>query len=384
MTTTTPKRGLLLINLGTPDAPTEDAIRRYLKEFLSDPKVVTLPRWIWLPILNNIILRARPARLVERYQSIWTTSGEEDGDSPIRYFGEQLAEKAALVLDDSRIEVRSAMTYGTPSISQALKSLMSSGAEDILAIPLFPQYATATTGAIAAAIELSIAQLYDRYPNENGAPGFALSMVDDYHDHPEYIDALCAQLAPYRANLSEPDCKLILSYHGIPMSQSKKDPYLEQCRTSSELITRTLDLPPDSWEMTFQSRFGPMRWLSPYTDMRIKALGMSGIEHLIVACPGFAVDCLETLDEINVENREYFLEAGGTTFTYVKALNDKQSHVDLLSSLAKQHWSHARTHADVRASSVAASASSNTNRSSYSVATRSTSLKAAAAIRVKK
>ena len=162
MTTTPPKRGLLLINLGTPDAPTEDAIRRYLKEFLSDPKVVTLPRWIWLPILNNIILRARPARLVERYQSIWTTSGEEDGDSPIRYFGEQLAEKAALVLDDSRIEVRSAMTYGAPSISQALKSLMSSGVEDILAIPLFPQYATATTGAIAAAIELSIAQLSDR------------------------------------------------------------------------------------------------------------------------------------------------------------------------------------------------------------------------------
>ncbi|MEM7362396.1 MAG: ferrochelatase [Pseudomonadota bacterium] len=351
MTTAPTKRGLLLINLGTPDAPTEDAIRRYLKEFLSDPKVVTLPQWLWRPILNNIILRTRPSRLVERYQSIWTTSGEEGGDSPIRYFGEQLAVKVALALGDTGIVVRSAMTYGTPSISQALESLVSSGVEDVLAIPLFPQYTSATTGAVAAAIERSIAQLSDRYPLENDAPGFSLSMVDDYHDHPEYIDALCTQLAPFRDNLSEPGCKLILSYHGIPMSQSRNDPYLEQCRTSSELITHTLELPPDSWEMTFQSRFGPMRWLSPYTDERIKVLGMSGVEHLIVACPGFAVDCLETLDEINVENREYFLEAGGTTFTYIQALNDKQCHIDLLSSIAEQHWSHAGSHADVRASS---------------------------------
>ena len=345
-----PKRGLLLVNLGTPDAPTEDAIRRYLKEFLSDPKVVTLPRWLWLPILNGIILRTRPSRLVDRYRGIWTAASSDGGDSPIRYYGEQLASKVESTLQPLNVQVVSAMTYGKPTISTALQSMISAGVRDVLAIPLFPQYTDATTGAVKTAIDRSLSQLaVDASPDTGNVP-FELSMVDDYHDHPDYVDALCQQLAPHREALHNPECRLLLSYHGIPMSQARRDPYLEQCQTTSELIARKLELDRTSWEMTFQSRFGPMRWLSPYTDERITALGTEGLQHLIVACPGFAVDCLETLEEINVENRDYFLSAGGTQFTYVPALNADESHVAMLASIAEQHWSHPDAYADVRVS----------------------------------
>lgn len=350
MSQDTPKRGLLLVNLGTPDAPTEDAIRRYLKEFLSDPKVVTLPRWLWLPILNGLILRTRPSRLVERYRDIWTAPAIEGGDSPIRYFGEQLATKVESALEPLSVQVASAMTYGKPTISDVIGSLISGGVREVLAIPLFPQYTDATTGAVKTAIDRSLSMLTIDASLDAGTQPFELSMVDGYHDHPDYVEALCQQLEPYCEALQNPGCKLLLSYHGIPVSQARQDPYLEQCGTTSELIARTLELDPNSWEMTFQSRFGPMRWLSPYTDERIRALGGEGVRHLIVACPGFAVDCLETLEEINVENRGYFLAAGGTQFTYVPALNADESHVAMLASIAEQHWSRPDADAEVRVS----------------------------------
>lgn len=346
MASASPKRGVLLINLGTPDTPTEDAIRRYLKEFLSDPRVVTLPQWLWQPILNGIILKTRPARLVERYREIWTAPPEAGGDSPIRYFGQRLAEAVGSLLNSADasdpfadIQVRSAMTYGTPSIGGVLQSMIAQGVTEVLAIPLFPQYTEATTGAVKAAINGALTTLGDATAIGGSNQPFELSLIDDYHDHPDYVGAICHRLAPHLDALRQPDCRLLLSYHGIPKSQARGDPYLEQCRTSAELIARRLDLDQQDWQMTFQSRFGPMPWLTPYTDETVKALAKDGLRHLIVACPGFAVDCLETLEEICEENKGYFIESGGQQFTYVPALNADSDHAFLMASLARQYWS---------------------------------------------
>ncbi|MEX0943098.1 MAG: ferrochelatase [Pseudomonadales bacterium] len=315
--------GILLVNLGTPDAPTAASIRRYLREFLSDPRVVNIPRLVWLPILYGFILPFRPKRLVENYAAIWMEEG-----APIRHYTAKLAQKVEADLESeplSRpVRVLSAMTYGNPSIRQTIASLREDGIDDLMVVPLFPQYSAATTAAVfdklAAAVKHS-SRLGD------------LRFVDDYFESSQYIHALTKSLEVQARHLDK-GAKIIFSFHGIPKAQEKAgDPYPKKCFKTAELIAHSSGLNDDQWLTTFQSRFGPAPWLQPYTDKTLEALPAQGIRRVVVVCPGFATDCLETLEEIQVENRDIFMSAGGDEFTYIPALNDSDEHVQVISQL---------------------------------------------------
>ena len=306
------RRAIVLVNLGTPEMPEENAIRVYLKQFLSDPRVVDLPRWLWLPILNLIILRARPPKLVEKYNLIW---GRKDG--PIRNITNALAQRVCETLENT--PVYTAMTYGQPSIEHTLSEI--DDVDEIIVVPLFAQYAGATTGAVEDAFE-------GRHPASSN-----MRIIRDYHDDPGYIDALAESI---RKNKGFRDMRphLVFSYHGIPVSQANKDPrYEAQCRRTSKLVAEKLGLSEDGWRVTFQSRFGPAPWLQPYTDETMAGLPGEGKKHVLVVCPGFAVDCLETIEEIKILNRETFLAAGGESFVYVKALNASWAHARLIADV---------------------------------------------------
>ena len=307
---------LILVNLGTPDAPDEESIRRFLKQFLSDPRVVDFPRWLWLPILNGIILKNRPKRLVEDYSFIW---GERAG--PILEITLSLTKKLQRRLP-TEVKVIPAMTYGSPSIKKAMEEARHF--DRIIVLPMFPQYAGATTGAVEDQINASKAALSLEKP---------LEIIKDYHNDPSYIKAVSSTIAnPKR--FSEIDSKLVFSFHGIPQSQSKRgDPYQSQCKKTATLIAEQLELKTEEWMLTFQSRFGPFPWLKPYTDKTMQKLPNLGIKNITLVCPGFSADCLETIEEIDVENREIFLESGGNSFTYIKALNDSDSHVEMVKNI---------------------------------------------------
>lgn len=305
----------MLVNLGTPDEPEADAIRRYLKEFLSDPRVVDLPRWLWLPILNGIILRTRPRKLVEKYEFIWGTH-----DGPIRNITAALATRMQSLMPD--LKVVSAMTYGSPAIGDVLSDL--TDFDNLVVVPLFPQYAGATTGAVHDALDKALASQSNHW---------RIDFIEDYHTDHGYIDALADSIRRTKAYRdSRPE--LVFSFHGIPQSQAKKgDPYPEQCQTTASLVAASLGLPSDRWMVTFQSRFGPAPWLQPYTDETMEALPARDTKDVLVVCPGFATDCLETIEEIKLLNREIFMTAGGSSFGYVKALNGSWSHAKLLAAL---------------------------------------------------
>ncbi|MBL6690216.1 MAG: ferrochelatase [Pseudomonadales bacterium] len=308
----------MLINLGTPDQPDEDSIRRYLKQFLSDPRVVDFPRWFWLPILNGIILRTRPPKLVHNYELIW---GRHDG--PIRTVTSALKRRIQARL--SGVQVVSAMTYGKPSVASILHSI--SDADRVIVLPLFPQYAGATTGAVSDELERAIAETGSKQVFE---------LIDDYHDDPGYISAVADSIRAHHAYRTGTP-KVVFSFHGIPQSQSKRgDPYASQCARTAELVADNLGLSRDQWLQTYQSRFGPLPWLKPYTDLTMAALPASGVDDVLVVCPGFSVDCLETIEEIRVQNRDIFMEAGGKRFNYVKALNASQAHAQCLADLLEQ------------------------------------------------
>ncbi len=313
-----PKRNcaLILVNLGTPDAPDEESIRRFLKQFLSDPRVVDFPRWLWLPILNGIILKSRPKRLIEDYSNIW---GESAG--PIVEITFSLAKKLQTVLP-SEMRVITAMTYGSPSIKDAMEE--AKGFDQIIVLPMFPQYAGATTGAIEDQIDASRCELSVKKP---------IKLIRDYHDEPSYIKAVSRTITnPER--FSKIDSKLVFSFHGIPQSQSKRgDPYQNQCKKTATLVAEQLGLKTEEWVLTFQSRFGPLPWLKPYTDKTMQKLPKLGIKDVTLVCPGFSADCLETIEEIDVENREFFLESGGNSFTYIEALNDTDDHVEMIKGI---------------------------------------------------
>lgn len=336
------KTGIVLVNLGTPDAPEAPAIRRYLQEFLSDPRVVSLPPWLWLPILNLVILRVRPKKLVEKYKLIW---GRQDG--PIRNITQALADRLQLHLTEE-VEARqkmteqqtlvaSAMTYGNPSIASRVKLLAAAGVGRLLFVPLYPQYASATTGSVADRVELVMRDY----------PDIAFSVVKDYHQNHSYLLGIKNMIANSHAwrtqSPSENDGALmkpllIFSFHGIPQAQSDAgDPYRQQCETTASSIAKMLNLAPDQWRLTFQSRFGPAKWLQPYTDETLASLPSQGITNVLIVCPGFSVDCLETLEEIKVLNREIFLNAGGKSFSYVKALNATRAQVSLMQSIVAEN-----------------------------------------------
>ncbi|KTG16723.1 MULTISPECIES: ferrochelatase [unclassified Guyparkeria] len=320
--------GVLLLNLGTPDAPEAPALRRYLKQFLSDPRVIELPKWKWWPILHGVVLRTRPAKSAEAYRSVWDHHAE---GSPLltiareqqKGLQERLSEQMA-----GPVTVALGMRYGNPSVPSALHELREAGCRRVVVLPLYPQYAGATTASTLDAV-------FDELMHWRWVP--ELRTINQYHRDPGYLDALAASIQEHIDAHGKPD-KLIMSYHGEPKRYLLNgDPYHCQCYVTSRLVAERLGLSEDDYMVTFQSRFGPEEWLKPYTDETLKALPGQGVKHVAVVCPGFSADCLETIEEIGDENREYFEEAGGETYHYIPALNERADHLDGLARLVRQH-----------------------------------------------
>ncbi|MBK8959848.1 MAG: ferrochelatase [Proteobacteria bacterium] len=317
--------GVLVCNLGTPDAPTPRAVRRYLAEFLSDPRVIETPRWLWWPILHGVILNIRPRRSAHAYAKIWQAEG-----SPLLSLSQSLADKlgGALAGDGDAIITALGMRYGSPSIASAIDALTAHGARRIVVLPLYPQYAAPTTASVMDAVFAHCARL--RWVPE-------LRFINDYHANPRYIAALADSVREYWAAHGRPE-RLLLSFHGLPQKYFLAgDPYFCQCQATARLLREALALDAENCMVSFQSRVGPTRWLEPYTDLTLDSLGKAGTRRVDVLCPGFAVDCLETLEEIALQNADRFRAAGGGELRYIPALNDSPRHVELLASLVGDH-----------------------------------------------
>jgi ferrochelatase len=318
--------GVLLTNLGTPDAPTTAAVRRYLAEFLSDPRVIEVPRLIWWFILHGYILRTRPQHSAKIYKSIWTNEG-----SPLLSFSSKLAAAVQLKLDQllpGPVQVELAMRYGNPSIRAGLEKLRQGNAQHLLILPLYPQYSATTTASTFDAIA-DVLKKWRWLPE--------LRMINHYHDDHNYINALANSIRTHWQHRGRSE-KLLFSFHGIPKHYfAAGDPYHCECHKTARLVAEVLGLEESDWLVTFQSRFGPREWLQPYTDVTLKELARKGIKNVNVICPGFPADCLETLEEINIQYRALFLTCGGEEFNYIPALNDHTPHIDVLSILIIQH-----------------------------------------------
>lgn len=323
-----PATGVLLANIGSPDAPTFPALRRYLAQFLGDPRIVEAPRWLWLPILHGLLLNVRPARSARLYRNIW---GPE-GAPLLAITRRQAAGLQARLSDrfDAPVRVTAGMRYGEPSIAAGLRDLRDAGARRILIFPLFPQYSASTTGSCLDAVFTELRRW--RWLPE-------IRTVNHYPDHPAYLAALAASVERARAEHGRPQ-RLLFSFHGLPRSYARKgDPYETECRLTARLTAARLGLNEDAWALSFQSRFGPAEWLKPYTDETLEAWGRAGLDGVHVVCPGFAADCLETLDEIGREAKHTFESAGGRGFHYIPALNDEPAHLDALAEIAAAHLS---------------------------------------------
>ena len=314
--------GVLISNLGTPDSPTPASLRKYLKEFLSDPRVVEIPRLLWLMILHGLILRFRPRKSARAYQSIWTKEG-----SPLLVISNRQQKKLQQQLSETYqlpVKVVLAMRYGCPSIESALQQLKAANARRILVLPLYPQYASSTTGSTFEAVSRVISRW--RWVPE-------LRFINQYHEHPLYIEALANSIKEQFAVNGKPE-KLLMSFHGIPrVTQEDGDPYLCHCHKTGRLLAEKLGLDVEQYMVTFQSRFGKAEWIQPYTEQTLKTLAADGVKHVAVVTPGFSADCLETLEEIGEENREYFIQAGGEKYDFVPCLNDRNEHISALASL---------------------------------------------------
>jgi len=319
------KTAVLVVNLGTPDAATPQAVRRYLAEFLADPRVVEIPRLVWLPILHGIILRTRPAASARKYASVWTAEG-----SPLKVWTEKQALLLAGYLGQRghSVLVRHAMRYGSPSIAAALDALRAAGAERILVLPLYPQYAAATTASVGDAVA-------DWMKRRRNLP--ELRFVKHWHDDPGYIGALARRVSDHWMTHGRPD-RLVLSFHGLPKrSLTLGDPYHCECLKTGRLLAERLKLREENVVVTFQSRFGKAEWLKPYTEPTLIALAKEGVARVDVFCPGFFADCLETLEEIDLEARAAFLAAGGKEFGYIPCLNDQHEGIAALAAIALSH-----------------------------------------------
>ncbi|MBI3560253.1 MAG: ferrochelatase [Gammaproteobacteria bacterium] len=317
-TDTAPITGVLLVNLGTPDAPTPAAVRRYLAEFLWDPRVVESPRWFWWLVLHGFILRYRPPRVAKVYQSIWGRQG-----SPLLTHSLSLA-KAVAASVPANVVVRCAMNYGNPSIASVLAELNQHNLQRLLVLPLYPQYSATTSAAVFDAVTRELRR-WRKLPD--------LRFCLHYYNHPQYIDVLAGQIRHSFQTQGRPQ-KLLFSFHGIPQRYCKAgDPYEQQCYATAAQVAARLELGQEQWQLTFQSRFGREPWLEPFTDRTLKAFPGQGITRVQIIAPGFAVDCLETLEELAIQNREFFTHAGGQTFHYIPALNDSAAHVALIRQL---------------------------------------------------
>ena len=321
-TTTRDLPGVLLVNLGTPDAPTVPALRRYLAEFLSDPDVVTLPRLLWLPLLYLVVLRTRPAKSAEAYAKVWTPEG-----SPLLMNSRALEAKLTVALQKQwgkPVVLALGMRYGNPSITSALEALRRAGATRLLVLPLYPQYAAATTASSFRAVTRALKRLDWSVP---------VRQVHDYHADPAYIAALAESVREHWTQHGRA-AKLIMSFHGIPQQVSDAgDPYAGQCLTTAAALAKQLRLEDGAWQATFQSRFGPAAWLKPYTEESLRECAAQGIRQVDVLCPGFAADCLETLEEIGMRYAESVRAAGGEQLRYISALNGREDHVQALARL---------------------------------------------------
>lgn len=301
--------GVLLVNLGTPAAPTPQAVRRYLAEFLSDPRVVELPRWLWLPLLYGVILNVRPARSAKKYASVWTLEG-----SPLAV---HTAKQAQLLAAASGLRVEYAMRYGDPGIAGGLARLRAAGASRIVVLPLYPQYARSTTASVRDVI------------------GPDVAMIGEFHAHPAYIAALATGVRHHWVERGRGEL-LLMSFHGVPKrSVERGDPYETQCRETARLLAAALDLNASQWKLTFQSRFGAAEWLQPYTQPTLVELARGGLKRVDVLCPGFVSDCLETLEEIGIEARHAFLEAGGQEFHALPCLNEEPRWIEALAEIVR-------------------------------------------------
>jgi len=315
------KTGILLANLGTPVAPTPEAVKRYLRQFLSDPRVVDTSPALWWPLLRGVILPLRAPRVAKLYQSIWM----EDG-SPLMVYSKAQQQALAQRLPDTPVAL--GMSYGSPSLESAVDELLASGVEHMVVLPLYPQYSCSTVAAVWDELARILAR-------KRGIPG--VSFIRDYADDSSYIDALAKSARDSFAQHGEPDL-LLLSYHGIPQRYADEgDDYPQRCRDTTRELVSALGLPPEKVMMTFQSRFGREPWLTPYTDETLKMLAEKGTRHIQVMCPGFAADCLETLEEIAVQNREIFLEAGGKQYEYIPALNAAPEHIEMMVKLTEAY-----------------------------------------------
>ena len=315
--------GILLANTGTPDEPTPKAVRRYLAQFLSDPRVIEFSRWFWLPLLHGIILRVRPRRSARLYQRVWDERG-----SPLLYHTQDLVEKLEGALRDqiteADVHIAVGMRYGNPSIKSALAELREKGATHLFVLPVFPHYSNTTSGTIVKAV-------LDELKTWRWMP--SVQALSEYYDRTAHIHAVAESVRAYWAENERAE-KLLFSFHGIPQAYVEKgDPYQAQCLRSAGLIAEELGLEVGDWLATFQSRFGAQAWLQPYTDEVLKELGSENLASLDVVCPGFAVDCLETVDEIGREGCKAFQEAGGGNFAYIPALNATDLHVQALSEI---------------------------------------------------
>ncbi len=315
------KIGVLLVNLGSPAAPTAEALTPYLNEFLSDRRVVDLPSWLWQPILQGIILRRRPARSAASYAKIWQAAG-----SPLLVYSHSVQQKlqAWSAAHGEHWQVELGMTYGQPTILSALEKLQQSQINKLVVVPLFPQYSTTTTAAVYDAVERATAAL-DYQPE--------MLSIDDYHVQAEHIQALADQVRSYWQAHGQAD-KLMLSYHGTPEATRKKgDPYYDQCLASGKALVKALGLQEDEYDIAFQSRFGFAKWLQPYAEPLLEEQAKLGLKSVQVMCPGFAVDCLETLEEVAMEFEQSFTKAGGKSFAYIPCLNDGEGQIEALGRL---------------------------------------------------
>ncbi len=317
-----PSVGVLLCNLGSPDAPTPSALRRYLKQFLWDPRVIEVPRPIWWLILNGIILNTRPKKSAHAYASVWG----EDGSPLLSISRRQAAamQKALEMEIKGPVTVALAMRYGNPSIAEGLQQLKQANCQRILVLPLYPQYSATTTASVFDAV-------VDELKTWRWLP--ELRFVNHYHDDATYIAALANSIREHFDSSGQPD-RLLFSFHGMPKRYlTNGDPYFCECHKTARLTAEALGLTQDQWQVTFQSRFGKEEWLKPYTDHTLESLPAAGVKKVAVVCPAFSADCLETLEEIAVENRGIFLGAGGEHFAYIPALNDRPDHIAALRDL---------------------------------------------------
>jgi ferrochelatase len=319
---------ILLINLGTPDQPTGPALKRYLKEFLSDPRVVEIPKLVWWFILNGVILQLRPKKSAAKYAAVWTQEG-----SPLRVHTEKLAKllKGSLGVAGVRVEVVSAMRYGQPSVASVIERLRAANNTRILCIPLYPQYAGSTSATALDAVYRHLTEVRNQ-PE--------IRTVRSFPDHPGYIRALEASVREHwmKHGFPEADYRLVMSFHGVPKRTfDLGDPYFCECQKTGRLLREALGLSEQQMPLCFQSRFGKAEWLRPYTAPTLEALAKSGVKRVDVICPGFVGDCLETLEEIAMEGKESFLTAGGKEFHYIPCLNERADWVKAMHDLAITH-----------------------------------------------